>query len=351
MWAFSRLSIRPRPRRLRLFRLQFSTGDRMNVHKNARLTRHSRAELVRRVLEVGQSHKAVAEAYGVSEKTVHKWVQRFRMEGAAGLADRSSRPHRLRNPTPDHIAKQIESLRRQRFTGKQIAKDTGVSTATVSRILRRIGISRSRDLEPAEPVRRYERQHPGELIHIDIKKLGRFKQVGHRITGDRRGQSNLRATKRGGTGWEFVHVCIDDASRLAFTQIKPNEKKRSATSFLRDAVAYYEGLGITVERVMTDNGSCYKSRAFARACKQLGLKHIRTKPYTPKTNGKAERFIQTALREWAYAKAYNTSDDRAADLPKWMHRYNWHRPHGGIDSATPISRLGLSPNNLLRLHT
>jgi len=333
-----------------LFRLQFSTGDRMNVHKNARLTRHSRAELVRRVLEVGQSHKAVAEAYGVSEKTVHKWVQRFRMEGAAGLADRSSRPHRLRNPTPDHIAKQIESLRRQRFTGKQIAKDTGVSTATVSRILRRIGISRSRDLEPAEPVRRYERQHPGELIHIDIKKLGRFKQVGHRITGDRRGQSNLRATKRGGTGWEFVHVCIDDASRLAFTQIKPNEKKRSATSFLRDAVAYYEGLGITVERVMTDNGSCYKSRAFARACKQLGLKHIRTKPYTPKTNGKAERFIQTALREWAYAKAYNTSDDRAADLPKWMHRYNWHRPHGGIDSATPISRLGLSPNNLLRLH-
>ena len=334
-----------------MFRLQFSTGDRMNVHKNARLTRHSRAELVRRVLEVGQSHKAVAEAYGVSEKTVHKWVQRFRMEGAAGLADRSSRPHRLRNPTPDHIAKQIESLRRQRFTGKQIAKDTGVSTATVSRILRRIGISRSRDLEPAEPVRRYERQHPGELIHIDIKKLGRFKQVGHRITGDRRGQSNLRATKRGGTGWEFVHVCIDDASRLAFTQIKPNEKKRSATSFLRDAVAYYEGLGITVERVMTDNGSCYKSRAFARACKQLGLKHIRTKPYTPKTNGKAERFIQTALREWAYAKAYNTSDDRAADLPKWMHRYNWHRPHGGIDSATPISRLGLSPNNLLRLHT
>jgi len=332
-----------------LFRLQFSKGDRMNVHKNARLTRHGRAELVRRV-NCGQAISEVALALGVSEKTVRKWVQRFHSEGDAGLADRSSRPHRMPKATSGAVAKQIENLRRQRFTGKQIARDTGVSAATVSRILRRIGISRLRALEPAEPIRRYERQHPGELIHIDIKKLGRFKQVGHRITGDRRGQSSLRATKRGGTGWEFVHVCVDDASRLAFTQIKPNEKKRSATSFLRDAVAYYESLGITVERVMTDNGSCYKSRAFARACKQLGLRHIRTKPYTPKTNGKAERFIQTALREWAYAKAYNTSDDRAADLPKWMHRYNWHRPHGGIDSATPISRLGLSRNNLLRLH-
>ena len=323
----------------------------MNVHKNARLTPHSRAELARRVLEEGQTLKAVATALGVCDKTVRKWVNRFQAEGSAGLADRSSRPHKLHKPTPDHIAKQIEFLRRQRFTGKQIAKETGVSAATVSRVLRRLGLSRLRDLEPAEPVRRYERQHPGELIHIDIKKLGRFKQVGHRITGDRRGQSNLRATKRGGTGWEFVHVCVDDASRIAFTQIKPNEKKRSATAFLRDAVAYYESLGITVERVMTDNGSCYKSSAFARTCKKLGLKHIRTKPYTPKTNGKAERFIQTALREWAYAKAYNTSDDRAADLPKWIHRYNWHRPHGGIDSATPISRLGLNRNNLLTLHS
>jgi transposase InsO family protein len=318
----------------------------MNVHKNARLTPHSRAELVRRVLGLGQTYQTVAEAFGVSEKTVRKWVGRFRGEGAAGLADRPSRPRRLRKPTPDHIAKHIEVLRRQRFTGRQIAKDTGVSPATVSRVLRRRGISRLRDLEPAEPVRRYEREHPGELIHIDIKKLGRFKQVGHRITGDRKGQSNSR-----GVGWEFVHVCIDDASRIGFSQVRPDEKARSAVPFLKAAVVYYASLGVKVERVMTDNGSCYKSHAFARACKRLGIRHIRTKPYTPKTNGKAERFIQTALREWAYAKAYNTSDERAAELPIWMHRYNWHRPHGGIKYQTPIGRLGLSRNNLLRLHS
>lgn len=322
----------------------------MNVHKNARLTPHSRAEVVRRVLQENQRPASVADAMGVSARTVAKWVARFRREGTAGLVDRSSRPRQLHRPTPRTVAEQIERLRRRRFTGKQIAKDTGVSSATVSRVLRRLGISRLRDLEPAEPIRRYQREHPGELIHIDIKKLGRFNQIGHRITGDRRGQSNLRSTKHGGMGWEFVHVCIDDASRVAFTQIKPNEKKRSATGFLRDAVAYYESFGITVERVMTDNGSCYKSRAFARACKQLGIKHIRTKPYTPKTNGKAERFIQTALREWAYAKAYQTSTHRAEEMPVWLHRYNWHRPHGGIDYETPISRLGLGRNNLLRLH-
>ncbi len=324
----------------------------MNIHKNARLTLHSRAELVRRVLQEHQSPKTVAVAMGVSVRTIAKWIGRFRAEGVAGLADRSSRPHRLRKPTPDHLAKHIEALRRQRFTGKQIAQETGVSAATVSRVLRRLGISRLRDLEPAEPVRRYERQHPGELIHIDIKKLGRFEQVGHRITGDRKGQSsNLRGTKRGGPGWEFVHVCIDDASRIAFTQVKSDEKARSAVSFLKAAVAYYASLGITVQRVMTDNGSCYKARAFARACKRLGLKHIRTKPYTPKTNGKAERFIQTALREWAYARAYQTSKQRPLDLPIWTHQYNWHRPHGGINYQAPISRLGLSRNNLLRLHT
>jgi transposase InsO family protein len=269
---------------------------------------------------------------------------------ALRLADRSSRPCRLRKPTAGHIAEQIGYLRRQRFTGKRIAQNVGVSAATVSRVLRRLGINRLRDLDPVEPVRRYERQHPGELIHIDIKKLGRFVQVGHRITGDRRGQSNLRATKRGGTGWEFVHVCIDDASRIAFTQIKPDEKARSAVPFLKAAIAYYARLGIKVQRVMTDNGSCYKACAFARACKRLGLKHIRTKPYTPKTNGKAERFIQTALREWAYARAYQTSNQRAADLPSWTHQYNWHRPHGGIHYQAPISRLGLARNNLLSLH-
>jgi transposase InsO family protein len=322
----------------------------MNVHKNARLTPHSRAELVRRILQENQRSELVAGALGVSVRTVAKWVARFRKEGTAGLADRSSRPHRLRKPTPTAIAEQIERLRRQRLPGKQIAKETGVSPATVSRVLQRLGISRLRDLEPAEPIRRYERAHPGELIHIDIKKLGRFERVGHRITGDRTRQSNRRSTKRGGTGWEFVHVCIDDASRIGFSQIKPDEKARSAVPFLKAAVTYYAKLGVKVQRVMTDNGPCYKSFAFARACKRLGLRHIRTKPYTPKTNGKAERFIQTALREWAYAKAYNTSDERAADLPLWVHRYNWHRPHGGIKSQTPISRLGLDENNLLRFH-
>ncbi len=187
--------------------------------------------------------------------------------------------------------------------------------STVSRILRRIGLNRLKALEPAEPIRRYEREHPGELIHIDIKKLGKFTRTGHRITGDRRGQSNSR-----GIGWEYVHVCIDDASRIAYAEIKKDERKGSAVAFLKATVAYYAKLGVTVERVMTDNGSCYKSRAFARACKRLGLKHIRTKPYTPKTNGKAERFIQTALREWAYAKAYHRSDQRGAELPLWLHR-------------------------------
>jgi transposase InsO family protein len=259
--------------------------------------------------------------------------------------DRSSRPKRLYRPTPAEVVTQIECLRRQRLTGKQIAIDLGVSPATVSRVLRRLGLNRMRDLEPAEPVRRYEREHPGEMLHIDIKKLGRFDKIGHRITGDRTGQSNGR-----GVGWEFVHVCIDDASRIAFSQILPDEKAVSAVAFLRATIAYYNGLGVTVSRVMTDNGSCYKSFAFRDACKGLGLKHVRTRPYTPRTNGKAERFIQTALREWAYARAYPTSDHRAEELPFWLHRYNWHRPHGGIKYHTPISRLGLSEDNLLRLH-
>jgi len=317
----------------------------MNIHKSARLTPHSRAELVRRVRVEGQAARAVATALGVSAKTVRKWVERFAAEGAAGLVDRSSRPHCLHRPTPEPTTDRIAELRRQRWTGKQIAQETGVSPATVSRVLKRLGLSRMRDLEPAAPVIRYERQQPGEMIHLDIKKLGRFDRVGHRITGDRTGQSNSR-----GIGWEFVHVCVDDASRLAFSQLKKDERKASAAAFLKAAVAYYASLGVQVQRVMTDNGSCYRSRAFARACKRLGLKHIRTRPYTPKTNGKAERFIQTALREWAYARAYNTSDQRAAELPAWMHRYNWHRPHGSIGSRPPISRLGLAANNLLRLH-
>ncbi len=308
----------------------------MNVHKNAKLTPLGRAEIVHRVLEEGQTPMAVATAVGVCERTVRKWVARFRAEGSQGLQDRSSRPHTLRQPTPAAVVRQIAALRRQRCTGAQIADELGVSTATVSRILRRLGLNRLSALEPAEPVRRYERAHPGELIHIDIKKLGRF---------DRTGQSNSR-----GVGWEYLHVCIDDHSRVAFSQIMPDEKKESATAFLKDAIAYYRSLGVTVSRVMTDNGACYKAFAFRDACRTLGLKHIRTRPYTPKTNGKAERFIQTALREWAYARAYPNSSQRAQQLPAWLHQYNWHRPHGSLNANTPISRLALTQDNLLMLH-
>ena len=318
----------------------------MNVHQNARLTRHSRAELVRRVLVDQQPRAVVAAALGVSIRTVAKWVARFEAEGEAGLADRSSRPHRLRAPTPEAVVTRIEALRRQRWTGKQIARALGVSTATVSRVLQRLRLSRLRDLEPAVPIVRYERAQPGEMIHLDIKKLGRFEAVGHRITGDP--TSRVKSRK---VGWEYVHVAIDDASRIACAHILPDEKAGSATIALRQAVAYYQSLGITVARVMTDNGGCYLSKPFRQACRELQLKHIRTKPYTPRTNGKAERFIQTCLREWAYAQAYSTSDERGAELQPWLHRYNWHRPHGGIKYQTPISRLGLTENNLLRLHS
>jgi transposase InsO family protein len=306
--------------------------------------------MVRSVIEEGLSNAAAARQFNTTAKTVAKWVARFRAEGADGLRDRSSRPLSLPSQTAPATCAAIEALRRQRHTGKHIAVAVGVSPATVSRILRRLGLNRVRDLEPAEPVRRYERAAPGEMIHIDIKKLGRFEQIGHRITGDRTRQSSRRGNGWG-AGWEYVHVCIDDHSRIAFSQIKPNEKADSAVPFLEAAVAYYKSLGIKVERVMTDNGPCYKSFAFRDACRDLGIKHIRTKPYTPKTNGKAERFIQTALREWAYAQAYPTSNRRAEELPIWLHRYNWHRPHGGIQSQTPISRLGLTEDNLLRLHT
>ncbi|HUO11541.1 MAG TPA: IS481 family transposase, partial [Caulobacteraceae bacterium] len=291
----------------------------MNLHRNARTTPISRAEMARRVLG-GQTPKAVATAMGVDVKTVRKWVSRFRAEGPAGLADRSSRPHKLRRPTPPGVVEQIIALRRQRWTGKQIAKETATSPATVSRVLRAARLSRMRDLDPPAPPVRYEYREPGGLIHLDTKKLGRFERIGHRITGKRTGNASSRAS-----GWEFVHVCIDDASRVAFSQVLIDEKKERAVAFLKAAVAYYTSLGVTVRRVMTDNGSCYRSKAFAKTCAKLGLKHIFTKPYTPKTNGKAERFVQTTLREWAYAQAYPTSDHRAAELPGWLHRYNWHR--------------------------
>lgn len=317
----------------------------MNVHKNARLTPRGRERVVRQVAS-GQTPRAVSEAAGVCPRTVRKWVDRYRDEGLAGLNDRSSRPHRLHRPTPQAVVEQVEVLRRARHTGKQIAAELHISPATVSRILKRLGLSRIAALAPAAPVRRYEREKPGEMIHIDIKKLGRFNRIGHRMTGDRSKQSRSR-----GVGWEFVHVAVDDHSRIAFAKVMPSEKKRSAIAFLKAALAYFGSLGVKVERVMTDNGSCYKSFAFRRTCKRLKLRHIRTRPYTPKTNGKAERFIQTSLREWAYAQAYRNSRQRKHELPLWLHRYNWHRPHAGIDDKVPISRLGLPENNLLRVHS
>ena len=318
----------------------------MNIHKNARLTPLRRGDMALSVIEGRLSKAQAARVFGVSAKIVARWVERYKTEGQAGMVDRSSRPHRLRSPIPEETADRIIALRRRRWTGSHIAMETGVSPATVSRVLKRAGLSKLKNLDPAEPARRYERDHPGELIHLDIKKLGRFDRVGHRITGDRTGQSNSR-----GVGWEHVHVCVDDASRVAFTDIFPDEKAKSAVAFLRAAVAYYQSLGVTVSRVMTDNGSCYKAFAFRDACRELGIRHIRTKPYTPRTNGKAERFIQTALREWAYARAYDTSDQRADDLPVWTHMYNWHRPHSSLKSKPPISRLGLDRDNLLRFHS
>jgi transposase InsO family protein len=316
----------------------------MDIHKNARLTPYGRERIVHRVLS-GQTVKAVAEAAGVCPRTVRKWLVRYRAEGAASLQDRSSRPHRLHRPTPQQTVTRIEDLRRLRLTGRQIAKETGVSPATVSRILSRAGLSRTKDLQPAQPVTRYERDRPGELVHIDIKKLGRFDRPGHRVTADRTGQSNGR-----GIGWEYLHLMIDDHSRLGYSAILPDEKRRSCLSFLFEALRFFRAHGVRVHRVMTDNGTSFRSHRYAKALRRLQIKHVRTKPYTPRTNGKAERFVQTALREWAYARAYETSDQRADELPIWMHRYNWHRPHGGIKSMTPISRLGLAEDNLSRLH-
>ena len=316
----------------------------MDTHKNARLTPKGREEMVRAVVDRGRSKACAARQFNTSPKTVGKWVERFRAQGIDGLRDRSSRP--LSSPSRTALAtcSQVEVLRRQRRTGKQIAAELRLSPATVSRILKRLGLNRLSSLEPEAPVRRYERERPGELIRIDIKKLGRFERPGHRVTGNRQGCRTEHA------GWDFVHVAIDDHSRVAFAKVMANERAPSAVSFLMAAVTYYASFGVKLERVMTDNGSCYRSHAFRTACKQLGLRHIRTKPYTPKTNGKAERFIQSSLREWAYAHAYDHSQQRREQLPLWLHRYNWHRPHMSLAGQPPLSKLGLNRNNLLRLH-
>lgn len=306
------------------------------MHANARTTPRSREDIVRLVLKEGQTVKAAAAAFTVCPKTVRKWVERYRAAGASGLQERSSRPARSpKRILPDRREAAL-AWRRQGLVYAEIAQRTGLSEATLSRLLRTV----PRQLVPPPlPVVRYERATPGELLHLDIKKLGRIAAVGHRITGDRRDQTR-------GVGWECVHVCVDDHSRVAFAEVRPDECKETAVAFLAAAVASYARLGVSVQRVMTDNGSCYRSFAFRDACLKLGLRHVRTRPYTPKTNGKAERFIQSSLREWAYAQPYAHSDERTAQLPRWLHRYNWHRPHRSLHRLPPISRLNLGDNVL-----
>jgi transposase InsO family protein len=290
------------------------------------------------------SKAEAARQFNTTPKTVAKWLARFRELGVEGLRDRSSRPHALPSQTPLATTDAVEALRRDRHTQGHIAAKLGLSTATVSRICTARGLGRPDAIEPKQPRPRYERDAPGELLHIDIKKLGKFHKPGHRVTGHFPGYR-----RSDGAGHEFAHVAIDDHSRIACIDILPDEKKQSAVLFLERTVACFLSLGVRIDRVMTDNGACYRSRAFAEACRRLGIKHIMTRPYTPQTNGKAERFIQTALREWAYATEYQNSEQRRAELPTWLHPYNWHRPHSSLGKLPPISRLPVNGNNLLQL--
>jgi transposase InsO family protein len=300
--------------------------------------------MARKVVVDGFTLKLAAASFNVSAKTAAKWVRRYREGGAAGLADRSSRPVRLYRPCSPESISRVEVLRRERWTGFRIALATGLSRATVSRILRRLKLNRMRDLDPAVVVQRYEHAAPGDLLHLDIKRLGKIARPSHRVTGNQRDKVH-------GIGWECVHVAIDDHSRIAFSAIYPDETRASVLHFLQTALAYYERLGIRFKAVLTDNGVSYRSHAFAHACQAFGLKHRRTRPYTPRTNGKAERFIKTALNEWAYVRTYQNSNDREQHLGPWIHQYNWHRPHASLGLSPPISRAGLEQNNLLTLHT
>ena len=313
----------------------------MNIHKNARLTVHGRAEVARRVLELQHSARQVARALATTDGTVRKWVARVR--AGFDVLDRSSRPHVSPHATPPAVVLRVEVLRQQRRTCAEIATAVGVSRATVARIVARHGWSHLHVLELPPTSRRYERATPGELLHLDIKKFGRIVRPGHRVSGDR------RDTVRG-AGWEFGHMAIDDASRVAFGEVLPDERGGTAAGFLRRTVQGLHRLGVRVAAVMTDNGSCYRSRRFARTCRRLGLRQLFTRPYTPRTNGKAERFIKTALREWAYARLYRHSDERRLELTRWLHHYNWHRPHTSVDGRPPITRV-LSADNLVRLHS
>lgn len=305
----------------------------MRVHRNARTTPQSRALVVARVGE-GQTAAEVARALGISVRTVRKWLARARAEGVAGLEDRSTRPRRSPTCLPAAQLERAVALRLQRLTVEEVAIRIRVPRSTLAAHLTRLGLGRLPPLHAPPPVVRYERERPGELIHIDTKKLGRFRRLGHRITGSRHQSSD-------GAGWDYLHVCVDDASRLAYVEILPNELRFTATRFLIHAVRFFRDHGVRVERVMTDNGTAYRSRVFANACRRLHLQHKRTRPYTPRTNGKVERFIQTLLRLWAYRRAYPNSGLRNAALPRWIQRYNHQRPHASLGRKPPISRLAL----------
>ena len=313
----------------------------MNVHDNAPLTVRGRAEAVRRVIELGESARAVADAIHTTDATVRKWVARAR--AGDPLTDRSSRPQSSPHATPPAVQLRVKVLRqRDRLTLKEIAAVVGVSRATVGRIVARCGWSRLHVLEVPPTSRRYERAHPGELVHLDIKKLARIVRPGHRITGDRRDSV-------AGAGWQFAHVAIDDHSRVGFGEMLPDERGGTAAGFLVRTVRGLRRLGVRVAAILTDNGSCYRSHRFARTCRHLGIRQLFTRPYTPRTNGKAERFIKTALLEWAYVRLYRHSEERTHALRAWLHHYNWHRPHTATRGQPPITRL-VSADNLVRLH-
>ena len=304
------------------------------------MTAKGRARLVREVDRIGL--RPAAEAAGLSPRTARKWHERHEAEGAAGLLDRSSRPRRSPERSDASKLERAVALRpTQRLTYERIAERVGLSRSVVARACKAAGVARLPSMQDAVPVRRYERKTAGELLHLDTKKLGRFDKPGHRVTGDRT-QNSRRA------GWQALHVAIDDHSRVGFSLMLADEKATSACSFLLAALRYYKSLGVRVERVMTDNGSAYRSRRFARLLRRLEIRHIRTRPYTPRTNGKAERFIQTLLREWAYAFVYPSSDHRTRELEPWMYHYNFQRPHSAVSHRPPITRLGFEGNNVLR---
>jgi transposase InsO family protein len=326
----------------------------MKVHANAPLGPKGRATMVLRVLEQGWSLAEAAAAAGVSDRTCRKWRDRYLAEGEAGLLDRSSAPQSIPHRTAEELVEAIVLLRKLRMTAAEIAFCLGMALSTVSAVLLRVGLGKLSRLEPPEPPNRYERQRPGELVHVDVKKLGRIRGgAGHRITGRRhykQTRTDADGHRRETTGWEFVHVCVDDATRLAYVEVLADEKATTAIAFLKRALAFYRRHGIRVERVMTDNGSAYRSTIHAFACRALGIRHLRTRPYRPRTNGKAERFIRTLLGGWAYGAIYATSRERTAALDGWLWTYNHRRPHGSLSHKPPIARLN-ELNNLARPYT